>query len=380
MNAGHDGATQAAPPAPEGERPRRFSVHIDLPHRNVEARRRGQVPENIWNNDFTFKTGRAIVGVALLAAAAIVATAGGIMIRWDKCTNLLPGGTTTVCKAFVEKPQFLVWLLLISAQVAFSVVILWPVFQIDRRAARSLRGDGVRPYAVTVSAAILLGAVAVVFAFASSILPVDLVHREGLPSSWPLPSYGPKVGVAVGLALIVGLLAVAGVWLTGMLFDRICRNPAQEPDEACVYQFMHLRGQLNGLLGIAGIIVGIGTLGSGALRNAVLALNQPSPAKPLYQFDEQYVLVYGLFFTGLLALAYLPSFLSMRAAGTRIREASNPLPPPGDPAFGNVVTARKTLDDLLQISVAASASFKAGVAIFAPLGSALVGLLLPKIG
>jgi hypothetical protein len=84
----------------------------------------------------------------------------------------------------------------------------------------------------------------------------------------------------------------------------------------------------------------------------------------------------GLLFSGLLAIACPPSFLSMRKAGGRLREATYPLPQAHDPAFFEAVENRRKLNDLLQTNLSATATFKAGVAIFTPLAASLTSTLL----
>jgi hypothetical protein len=211
---------------------------------------------------------------------------------------------------------------------------------------------------------------------------------------------------------VIGFLAIAAMWLTGVGFENLGRR-TQAPSR--VSRFLDLRSDLTGMLAVAGVLIGLATLSSGALRAAVLAANDegiyrqktiaclqervdrdeqaasPQPpvrarfdeliarypdCKPL-QFDEQYVLAYGLLFSGLLAIAFAPSFLSMREAGARLRDDVYPLPDPDDSTFFDAVENRRKLDDLLQTGLSATATFKAGVAILTPLVASLVSTLLP---
>jgi len=61
-----------------------------------------------------------------------------------------------------------------------------------------------------------------------------------------------------------------------------------------------------------------------------------------------------------------------------VRDCAYPLRGPTDPSFADVVTQRKTLDELLQTNLSASATFRAGVAIITPLGGSLISPLLPS--
>ena len=133
-------------------------------------------------------------------------------------------------------------------------------------------------------------------------------------------------------------------------------------DAAVVETFLSLQRDLNTMLAIAGGIIGLATLATGALRNAVLAVH--------LRFDAYYLLLYGLYFTGVLAVAFAPSYLAMRNTGARLRDRSFSLPDPNDSSCFDVLTKRKSFDDLIQLNLWASATFKAGVAILAPLASA----------
>jgi hypothetical protein len=94
-------------------------------------------------------------------------------------------------------------------------------------------------------------------------------------------------------------------------------------------------------------------------------------------FAREYVLEYGLFFTGLLAIAYAPSFLAMRRAGLRLRNKTYPMLAPGSANFFERLEERRRLDEFLQTNLSANANFKAGVAILTPLAGSVVSLLLP---
>jgi len=89
-----------------------------------------------------------------------------------------------------------------------------------------------------------------------------------------------------------------------------------------------------------------------------------------------FVLLYGGFFSLLLALIYVPTFLELQAGGRRVRNLAADLPAPTDESFDDVYTRRKNLGELLQLEVSTSSSLRAGVAILAPLTTSLIGLLL----
>ena len=58
---------------------------------------------------------------------------------------------------------------------------------------------------------------------------------------------------------------------------------------------------------------------------------------------------------------------AMREAGMRLRDHAYPMVAPSDPSFRDVNERRRALEELLQVNVSATATFKASVAILAPL-------------
>jgi hypothetical protein len=230
--------------------------------------------------------------------------------------------------------------------------------------------------------------------------------------AWPLTYHNPKLMSFVGIGLLIGFLAIAGMWLATVgLEDLALRARARASH---VRRFVALRSEITEMLAVAGVLIGFAILATGALRTAVLATNDEPFYRPTtvtclvsrvkkYEpnartdrqsvskrfdkyiakypgcrlaFDHQYVLGYGLLFSGLLAIAFAPSFLSIRKAGTRLRDATYPLPHPSDPTFFEAVDNRRKLDDLLQTNLSATATFKAGVAIVTPLAASVISTLL----
>jgi hypothetical protein len=329
----------------------------------------------------------SIAAAAILALLAIVGVA--TLIRWypSACATTVSadhfGPRLAIeplpCKAFISTPEFLVWLELLCAQGAFWALAAIPVFQTVRGLVRELRFEG--GLTATTIAGIAVSGIALIslaaaYTFARQLIPTTLTQRTKYPADWPLAHHSLRIDVLSGIGFSISALAVVGIWLAGIEFHRIAGE--RRADLPTVEHFLDLRNRLNSLLATVGIIIGLATLATGALRNVFLALNDPAAARPVFEFDAQYVLVYGFFLSGLLAIAFAPSYLAMRAAGAQLRDLAYPLPPPGHPTFTGVVKERGAFDDYLQTSLSASASFKAGVAIVTPLAGSLLGLLIPK--
>jgi hypothetical protein len=88
------------------------------------------------------------------------------------------------------------------------------------------------------------------------------------------------------------------------------------------------------------------------------------------------VLLYGAFFTLLLAVLYAPVYRRLLEQGRRLVDAVCPVPEPVSAEWSAAYEKRRKLEELLQLQLTTSASFRAGIAIAAPLGSSIFGLLI----
>jgi hypothetical protein len=326
-------------------------------------------------------------------------------ILWDSAGN--------ASGDFRSTPQFVMWLLVLCAQAAIwvgaaayagtTLVRRWS----DLRERQALPRDAIR--ALVVAGVALVG-LALLFSFALLVGLFEGVASSRLPSGtdWPLTHHSWKMPPLIAIALVIGTLAIIGMWLTAIAFGDLARHGTATLSS--LKRFVELRSELTDLLAVAGALVGLATLASGALREAVVAssderfyrakaitcledvtgtdeaevragfdeLLEAYPACVQVAFDTGYVIAYGLLFTGILALAFTPSLLAMRRAGARLRDSSFPLPAPRDDTFFDTVDRRVKFDALLQTNLSAMTTFKAGVAIVTPLVAGLISTYVPS--
>ncbi len=339
----------------------------------------------------------------LVAAAALAVVVTVVLVLWEAHSD-------AESAAFISTPQFVLWLLLLCAQAAIWVGAAPFVAATMRKRYRDLRQRGALSKTSLFAIAGAVGTLLVLVVFSIGARRLDIyedVATARIPNDdqWPLSGHQPKMFVLVGIGLVIGLAAVAAMWLTTIGFHELART--RRPSGTSVQHFLALRTELTTLLAVAGTLIGLATLSSGALREAVLAEEvrtahrEAAPAclserlsdaesKPAevhrrlvrvecgeLAFDARYVVAYGLLFTGVLGLAFAPSFLAMRRAGERMRDRTFPLPRPHAPTFDDMVRRRAAFDALLETSLSATATFKAGVAIFTPLAASLVSTVLP---
>ena len=360
-------------------------------------------------------------GLAALSpvALALMVVVSAVVVALIPFWILRDWDSSPESKAFVSTPQFILWVLILCGQAAIwvgaaafvGITLRTRWGDLQRRRALGA-GAG-----AALASAVVLTLLAVVLLFGTRLGIYADLPRGSAPSgsTWPLADHTAKMAPLVWTALLIGGLAIAGMWLTTVAFADLERHAA--PSSSSVTRFIELRTELTALLAVAGVLVGLATLSSGALREAVIAARDKDvyreravsclerelaePGKSAGEvrrtaqaefndlldtypnciqvpFDQEYILAYGLLFTGVLGLAFAPSYLFMRRAGAELRDRSYPLPEPEDARFFEIVDNRDSFDALLQTNLSATATFKAGVAILTPLAASLLSTNLPS--
>src|SRR5207344_1267398 len=130
--------------------------------------------------------GELIAVVVMLAVIPMVAVFVGI--EWHASGGYCPSKPEELikaCKAFIQTPQFVIWLLMLAAQAAFWALALVPVVRTVRFRGNELRSSE----QFTWRTRLALAASAIVLALvASGFLSFSAfgVH-DGIPEKWPLP-------------------------------------------------------------------------------------------------------------------------------------------------------------------------------------------------
>jgi hypothetical protein len=188
-----------------------------------------------------------------------------------------------------------------------------------------------------------------------------------------LPHHREKLLLVSGLGWVAGSITASGIWLLHGEMKELLARPVPGPRE--FEELLALRDKLQRFLAVSGSIIGLAILGAGAERNMISAYTADFHVAG--GFPMEYVLIFGLFFSGLLALVYFPTHLTLLALASRLRDRYAPVPDfDADGAWAEEWKRRALLEDALSLKIGAGASFKTGVAILTPLIGSLTGLLL----
>jgi hypothetical protein len=192
-----------------------------------------------------------------------------------------------------------------------------------------------------------------------------LLPRIGHQFANPLPGFHTKILLLSVLGTAVALLGVIGITLAYAALDDLFPENASF-DQHDLENLLRLQWQLRRLLLLDGAIIGAAVLSSGALRHALLVYYNTYEPKAGFSFPQEYVLPYGAFFRA--ARARLR---------TRLRTTTQRRPPlPRQRRTAPIPPRRKLeqrlrqtpkLEELLQLQLTTSASFRTGVAILPPL-------------
>jgi hypothetical protein len=196
-------------------------------------------------------------------------------------------------------------------------------------------------------------------------LGVD-VARYSMRIDSPLPGHFGKATVVTWLGTFVALVAVAGMVRVGRAAWQL--RVGDQVDEALA-SYLALRERLREFLFAAGAVIAGAVLAAGALQIAA-----DGYAGQTRRTD--FVLLYGLFLSTLLAAAYAPAFGSLREAGERVLEKLEPAPEEGEPDWPLGSERRRELRAYLEVDAGLFQSLRVGIAVLAPLLSGLVTLLL----
>jgi hypothetical protein len=224
---------------------------------------------------------------------------------------------------FSGKGAFVLWAGLMCAQTAlWALALAWLVPSVSR--LRAQYGEKNRTEVVRSTRLIL--AIIVLVAVGGPLL-----------NSWP--DYGTnhvvKVAQLTLVGALVGLVAARGVWF---VHGGLKELAAEEElgTEKVLKTFLALQSDLHRFLGTLGAILGLIILSAAAQRRAVLAY------KPGTEYGYELVLVYGFFFSILVAAVYLPTQLTLAGVGNRIRDAFFPAVPPSSPEWHDRTAKRES--------------------------------------
>jgi hypothetical protein len=281
------------------------------------------------------------------------------------------GGSPRI-RGFTSTLQFQAWVSIIALQTALWGALAPGLWRTSSGLWRRWReGPGRRGPGLLVVGYIVL-------------VVLIVVALRSIPSSPAIPAaYSSRTLVLLGVAVVVVLPPVAvGMWLLqGVIGGLGARLAAAPRDRASLEvdwrstgrpmfaDLLGLRVTLRQLLLVAGTVIGTATLASGALRQAVLA------STPDASFPPERLVLYGGFFTVVLAILYVPAHSALQRQARALVDACWPVPPSAKPDE-TWYKDRQNAETTLGLNVSVKGSFQTGAAILAPLVASVITVIL----
>jgi hypothetical protein len=288
--------------------------------------------------------------ILLLSLLGILFGTGVILFRAD---------STPLSLAFTRTDAFFIWLFLIGlggVLIFVAPFVLWqdarPLWKYARRQAFDFTLS-------TLLVAVLFG-LPVVFSRQVVIDPID----------FPLAYHQQKMNIFYSAGFLCVLLPGAlAIWLLR------CALAAEfqeiSPEARNIRGYLRYREQLQRFMLVLGLGVTLFTLATGALRQALIAAEVTTAEA----FPVIFVLMFGGYYTILLAVLYLPAYAALLEAGRRLRDAYCPLPELDNPEWDKALAKRKALEEVLQLQVSFQQGLSASLTILAPLLSGFLSVL-----
>lgn len=316
--------------------------------------------DHLAEEDFAEKVSRGLTTFTSGTALVVIGFAVGALILLFDYFQLTPEGSQ-----FIRTSPFQLFLLATIAQTVFWAVAfgsMWP----SLRSLREYR-KGHLPELIT-----------------WSILFVTLIYSSrffAVSCEYNVLHHGLKTVVLTLIGGVVAIMAAIGTILVNIGLREVLASSSQSIGDSndktieakqaeLVNKYLHLRGRLLHFLSILGIMLGLVTLAQSAKRYLILASPNHS-CEP--EFTVERVLVFGLYYTLILTLTFLPTFSSLIATGHKLRDDMIPIPSPHNDAWETACSKRRKLGKLLALSV--TESLRAVIAILAPVIGSLASLL-----
>jgi hypothetical protein len=287
--------------------------------------------------------------LALLTAG--IAAFGCVLI-------LVDDDATAPSRVYTSTPEFKVWAALTIGLIAALPAVGRVGIDLLRRLGRTPRRVRRREAMLAVPLVVVVVGVAVLAG----------LYARGSAS----PYYGGTVRIAVVYLLAV-TAAVPPLMAMWECYRQLGRHDTGGPDAgAGVSRLLLLRECLLSALTTVGLLVSAGVLITGAQRQAVLA-----DAKFTSPYPSAYVLIFGLAFSALLVVNFLPAFRRLSRQANATIEAILPVLPPGADGWQNRLQERTDLAGLLQVTSGLKDVLTSAVLVAGPLISSAFSMFLP---
>ena len=298
----------------------------------------------------------------------------GVLIALAIFTVNYPLPGDQVGQAFVAAQPFYIWVFLFAVLCCLLTVFILPAWGMlillvkqhdteDKNRKRKII------LVLVLEAVFLTGIVFALLRFINSIrigFHLDLYVPQGHSLRM---SFMYAYTFLTSLPALLGMLVIHSA--AGELSTKI---EAAGQTEAKLFplirELLPLRTLLQNYLTILGIILSMVPIVTAGLRAILISLNPENEQN----FPITNAILFGLVFTILLMLIYIPTHLALTETSRKLRDRLRPLT--SLTSLKQDVEQRKLLDDLLQTNIGITQNLKTGLITLAPLATSLITSVL----
>jgi hypothetical protein len=223
-----------------------------------------------------------------------------------------------------------------------------------------------------------LGLVAAVLLFAGPPVLIAIAYRRNVLG---YVNHYPKVLVFTAIAVYVYLLIAEQMLQIRHELAKIGEQPAHRSED--LQRFVELRDELGRLLLLLGLMVSLGALGAGALRNAWNAALRDHPElfsgmepKP-EEMRVEGILTFCACNSLPVLIAYAPAYGALVRTGRRLVNSCLAANDPAAAACRQAARERAELEKTLQIDSGMAERLKSAIIILSPILTGALSFLLP---
>lgn len=267
--------------------------------------------------------------------------------------------STHESQVFITTSEFITWFFInevVFAAYPILILLIWKPLTLLSKHIRSIRAE------VSGSSILLL-----VLFLIPQWVGIFVVQIDPLPLEYS--------NAKMFIFMLVGFFASAlplsvGIWLTqAAIHDTFFKATQTQND---IKDFFRLRDYLKQFLMSLGAFLSLLTLASAALRSVAIA----SGATDVNHYPVVYLLLFGVYYTLLLAIVYFPSYHSLVSARLRLLDVYFELPPPNAGGWAKAYAGRKQLEEILELKGGLVQQLITSTTLLSPFVSAILTALV----
>lgn len=312
----------------------------------------------VINPYYVFLTGSLGIFIALL------------MFQWN-----YPLPDDPIGRNFVNVQPFLIWLFFLVVYCCLLTILFLPLwgmlfYLIRNRISVQDAKQKSRTISYLSLQAVLLTAMVFFLIRVISQAQIGIELAAYVPRGHSI-----RILILSAYTFVTALPALLGIILihggTQELSQKIEDSAeTQEQLFPLINEVLFLRGTLQNYLAILGLILSLIPINTAGLRSILVALDPNND----HAFPVTNVILYGLTFTIILLLIYIPAHLALSETSRKLR---NRLCPLGSlDSLTKDLERRKALDELLQTNISVTQNLKTGLIALAPLVTSLISSIL----